>query len=115
MVEVLTSYKCTHRTFFKTVDLMDRYFQLEQKAQPISKLHLVGVTSIYIATKIEEVYPIKLRTVEEKIAHKKLSEKDILEKENDFLKAMNFNVLGETIFDIACLLLCRISTNSQVK
>jgi hypothetical protein len=28
MVEVLTSYKCSNRTFFKTVDLMDRYFQL---------------------------------------------------------------------------------------
>lgn len=75
MVEVLTSYKCTNRTFFKTVDLMDRYFQLEERQQPISKLHLVGVTSIYIATKIEEIYPIKLRTVEEKIAHRKLSEK----------------------------------------
>jgi hypothetical protein len=78
MVEVLTSYKCSNRTFFKTVDIMDRYFQLESRSLPISKLHLVGVTSIYIAAKIEEVYPIKLKTVEEKIAHKKLSEKDIL-------------------------------------
>ena len=71
MVEVLTSYKCSNRTFFKTVDVMDRYCQLETRCLPISKLHLVGVTSIYVATKIEEVYPIKLRTVEEKIAHKK--------------------------------------------
>lgn len=108
MVEVLTSYKCSHRTFFKTVDIMDRYCQLENRCLPIGKLHLVGVTAIYIATKIEEVYPIKLRTVEEKIAHKKLTEREILDKENDILRAMSFNVLGESIFDLACLLLCRV-------
>jgi hypothetical protein len=64
MIEVLTSYKCSNRTFFKTVDIMDRYFQFESKCIPISRLHLVGVTSIYVATKVEEVYPIKLKTVE---------------------------------------------------
>jgi hypothetical protein len=115
MVEVLTSYKCSNRTFFKTVDVMDRYCQLETRCLPISKLHLVGVTSIYVATKIEEVYPIKLRTVEEKIAHKKLSEREILDKENDILKAMSFNVLGESIFDIACLLMCRLASSSSVR
>lgn len=31
------------------------------------------------------------------------------------MRAMNFNVLGETIFDIGCLLLCRIANNAQVK
>jgi hypothetical protein len=115
MVEVLTSYKCSNRTFFKTVDIMDRYFQSENKCVPISKLHLVGVTSIYIATKIEEVYPIKLKTVEEKIAHKKISEREILDKENDILRAMSFNVLGESIYDIACLLLCRLSSSPYVR
>lgn len=28
---------------------------------------------------------------------------------------MSFNVLGESVFDIACLLLCRLASSSYVK
>lgn len=53
--------------------------------------------------------------MEEKIAHKKLSERDILDKENDVLRAMGFNVLGDSVFDMACLLMCRVAGNQHVR
>jgi hypothetical protein len=34
---------------------------------------LIGVAAIFISTKMEEIYPLKLKTIYDKIAHKKLS------------------------------------------
>lgn len=45
-------------------------------------MHLIGVTCMFIACKFEEIYPVKLQVVHEKIAHKKLSKDDIREKES---------------------------------
>jgi len=36
-------------------------------------LHLVGVTCMFMASKDEEIYPLRLSVVHEKIAHKKLN------------------------------------------
>lgn len=32
-----------------------------------------------------------------------------MDKENEILRAMEFNVLGESVFDIGCLLMCRLA------
>jgi hypothetical protein len=37
---------------------------------------------MFIASKFEEIYPVKLQIVHEKIAHKKLSKEEIREKES---------------------------------
>jgi len=72
MVEVTTSYKFTHKAYFDGVQLMDRYFAGEKERLPAGKLHLVGVVSMLLASKMEEVYPLKMKTVYEKIGHCKL-------------------------------------------
>jgi hypothetical protein len=42
---------------------MDQYFKKEECKLPISKLHIIGVTAMLIATKMDEVYPLKIKTV----------------------------------------------------
>ena len=51
---------------------MDEYFAKSNHSHKKHDLHLVGVTSIFIACKYEEIYPVKLKTVYEKIGHKKI-------------------------------------------
>ncbi len=36
-------------------------------------MHILGVTAMFIASKFEDVHPLKMKMVHEKIAHKKLS------------------------------------------
>jgi len=48
------------------------------------------VTSLFIACKYEEIYPMKLKVVYEKIAHKKISIESIKNKEADILSVLNF-------------------------
>jgi hypothetical protein len=63
MVEVTTSYKFSHKTYFDGVSLMDRYFEAESEVLHPAKLHLIGVQCMMIASKMEEVFPLKIRTV----------------------------------------------------
>jgi hypothetical protein len=51
---------------------MDRYFKAKQDSREISDLHMIGVTTMFVASKYEDIYPLKMKMVFEKIAHKKL-------------------------------------------
>ena len=68
MIEVLASYKCSEQTFFLAVRILDLYLYktdkytiyLFNRVLELSDLHLTGVTSMFIACKYEEIYPMKL-------------------------------------------------------
>ena len=75
MIEVLTNFRCDDQTFFTAVSIMDRYFHAKDSVMEVSDLHLVGVTCMYMASKYEDIYPLKMSMVFEKIAHKKLPTK----------------------------------------
>ena len=82
--------------------------------QDVSELHLIGVTTIFIACKFEEIYPLRLQTVHERIAHKKLAAEQIKSKELEILEALDFNVTGPTVYDYLILLLHLINIKSQL-
>ncbi|CAD8144489.1 unnamed protein product [Paramecium octaurelia] len=117
MVEVLCSYKCTDQTFFVAVRTLDYYFSKCEKQLEISDLHLCGVTSMFIAAKYEEIHPMKLSVVHEKIAHKKLSTDQIKKKESDMLQTIGFDLGGGTLYDMYNLILtnCVVENRLQEK
>lgn len=71
------------------------------------EVHLTGVTCMYIATKFEEVHPLKLKTVFEKIGHRKLSTETILRKESEILEALDFGLTGVNHFEIMSQIICK--------
>ena len=99
MVEVLTNFKCEDQSFFLAVSLMDRFLKGSQVPQEISDLHLIGVTAMFIASKSEDIHPLKMKQVYEKIAHKKLSVERIKQTELDILKVIHYRVPAPTILD----------------
>lgn len=53
---------------------MDRYFEAlnsgpDQRILELHELHLIGVTCMFIASKYEDVYPLLMKTVYNKIGH----------------------------------------------
>lgn len=112
MIEVTSSYKFTSKTFFTGVHLMDRYFKAEQQRLPITKLHIVGVSSMLIATKMDEVYPLKIKTVYDKIVHKKISKNDIVEMESRITHKLGFVLDVWSFYDLALL---KLHENWQAK
>lgn len=47
---------------------------------------------MFLASKYEDIYPLKMKMVHEKIAHKKLSIERIKILEMDILKAINYKI-----------------------
>lgn len=76
MVEVCTSFKCSKRTYFLAVQIFDSYFH---KCKSIGRVmqnkdvHSIGVASMYIGSKYEDVYPLHSKIVSEKISHRAIS------------------------------------------
>ena len=99
MIEVLTNFKCDDQTFFLAVSLLDRYFKLKPETREVGDLHILGVTCMFMASKYEDIYPLKMRMVYEKIAHKKLSIDKIKSLELDILKVIKYKIPAPTALD----------------
>ena len=108
MIEVLSNYHCDESTYFESVNLMDRYFKECNKKNQIlepAELHLIGVTSMFIASKYQDIYPLRLKIVQDKIAHNKLTCQEIKDKEDEITRYLNYNLGLPTMWDFINLFL----------
>jgi len=78
MIEVLSSYKMTEETFFRSVYIMDAFLRNSASRLEVKDLHLIGVTAMFSAAKYEEIHPLKLSVIYDKIARKKFKRTEIL-------------------------------------
>ena len=101
MIEVMTNFKCSQQAFFVAISIMDKYYKSMGEHRPIevSDLHISGVSSMLIASKYEDIYPLKLSVVYEKIAHRKIPTEDIKEYERKVLSELDFDVRAPTQYD----------------
>lgn len=99
MVEVLTNFKCNDQTFFQSVSLMDRYLKGKHTQKLISELHSIGVASMFLASKYEDIMPLRMQVVHEKIAHKKLTPESIRSYEQDILGTLDYFLQAPTVYE----------------
>jgi hypothetical protein len=69
---------------------MDRYFDKCGEVKLTKDIHLIGVTCMLIASKLEEIIPFKVKTVVQKMTHDKIPAADILACEFKILQAVDF-------------------------
>jgi len=84
---------------------MDRYFKNSREILKIPDLHIIGVTSMFVASKYEDVVPLRIKTIDEKIAQKKLNIEDIRYRELLILKELNYEIEAPTVLDFLKTLL----------
>lgn len=89
LVEVHQKFRCVPDTLYLTINLIDRYLELETVER--SRLQLVGVTALLIAAKYEEIYPPELCDLVY-ITDKAYTKQEILRMEETVLKALQYNV-----------------------
>eukprot|EP00347_Sterkiella_histriomuscorum_P019391 403341808 len=70
--------------------------------QSKTDFHIVGLTSIFIASKYEDVQPIFMRQILNEAAHGKYDKSQILLKEQDILQTLEFKILQNSFYDEAC-------------
>ena len=89
LVEVHLKFKLLEETLYLTINLIDRY--LSKKSIHRSNLQLVGVTSMLIACKYEEIYAPEVRDFVY-ITDKAYNKEDIIKLENEMLGLLKYEV-----------------------
>ncbi|XP_044149360.1 G1/S-specific cyclin-E2 [Bufo gargarizans] len=90
LIEVSEVYSLHRETFYLAQDFFDR-FMLTQNSVNKSMLQLIGVTSLFIASKLEEIYPPKLHEFAY-VTDGACSEDDLIEMELIILKALKWEL-----------------------
>lgn len=93
--EVHIKFKLMPETMFLTQNLIDRF--LEKKIVVRSKLQLVGVTAMLIASKYEEIYAPEVRDFVY-ITDKAYTREQILQMEATMLNTLDFRVSAPTVY-----------------
>ena len=81
------------------INLLDRYFKASPTELMVNDLHLLGVTAMFIASKYEDILPLKMKIVYEKIAHKRLEIEQIKTTELKLLKAIHYRIAAPSVLD----------------
>ena len=99
MVEIFTIIQTNDITFFNAVNIMDKYFYKTEISYNPSDLHLIGICSIFIASKFCDINPIRLKFLIEKIGHGKFNKEEIIKKEEEILNTLQYDILKPTIYE----------------
>jgi G2/mitotic-specific cyclin-B, other len=83
LFEVHLKFKLLPETLFLTVNLIDRYTELKQIKK--TDYQLLGITSMLIASKYEEIYPPEIRDFIF-MTDKAYTKEQVLEMERDILR-----------------------------
>ncbi|XP_062870816.1 G1/S-specific cyclin-E2-like [Trichomycterus rosablanca] len=95
LIEVSEAYVLHRQTFYLAQDFFDR-FMLTQADVDKERLQLIGITALFIASKIEEIYPPKITELAY-VTDGACLEEEILQMELIMLKALNWDLYPETI------------------
>lgn len=98
MIEVLKIYQQSEETIFRAFHIMDEYLTQTPQVLKPGDLHLLGSTCMYLASKQEEVRPIRLNALVVDILKNKFTAEDIFTKEFDVLVTIGFRTQKPDLF-----------------
>lgn len=99
LVEVHLKFKLVPETLYLAVNLVDRF--LEKKEVKRTKLQLVGVAALLLASKYEEIYAPEIRDLV-CITDRAYSKQEIVQMESDIVKTLEYNLTVPTIHSFLC-------------
>ena len=98
ILEVIQAFNARIRTFHLCIRIMDIYCTKIKKLLPLEFYH-IAVTSILLAFKYEEIKPLSMKSLSEKISHGIISIKSLIKYERNILQAFGYNIYIPTLYD----------------
>ena len=95
LIDVHAKFKLRTETLFLTINIIDRY--LSKKSIHRKYLQLLGVTSMLIASKYEDIYPPEIKDFIF-MTDNAYTKEELLKMENDILDKIQFNLTYPTSF-----------------
>lgn len=113
MMEIFASYASEPLSFFLAVEIMDNYLQKAPKKFNENDIHLIGMVSMYMASKMEDIIPLHMVHIKTKIGHDKFTQSEIIMMERDILKVLNWDIILITIYDVVKTFLSDFYVNNR--
>lgn len=101
IIEVVSKSECSSQTLFLSVSIMDRFLQNSTVSYKNSNLHLIGVVSMLLASKFEEILGMDIAFMYSQVVHEKISEKEMADFEIKMFETLRFIVLAPTEYEFA--------------
>lgn len=95
LVDVHSKFHLTPETLYITVNIIDKFLSKEKIKR--KNFQLLGITSLFITNKYEEIYPPELKDHVE-VTDNAYNKKDVLEMESLILNKLEFNITFPTCF-----------------
>ncbi|KAG8233557.1 hypothetical protein J437_LFUL013769 [Ladona fulva] len=95
LIEVCEVYKLHRETYYLAQDFIDRFLAVQEDV-PKQHLQLIGITCLFIAAKVEEIYPPKICEFAY-VTDGACDEGEILDKELIILKTLNWDLSPVTV------------------
>ena len=89
IIDVHRKFRLEPETLYVTVFLIDRFLSLKQIRK--NQLHILGVASLLISTKYEEIYPPELKELLS-VSENKFTRAEVLAMEREILLTLQFDV-----------------------
>ena len=99
MIEVFNAYSSEKQTFFISVQILDLYIYQTKKILTDLDLHLIGITCILIASQFEDLFPIQMNELINKIGYKLFTKNEIINKEIEIISTIGFSLFNSTTYD----------------
>ena len=99
MIEIFSLYKSEPKTFFFVVNVMDLYFLRTKRKIENCDIHIIGLCSIFIASKMEDLIPLRLEQIINILCKNKYNEENIKYVEKEILYTIQFDLINISIFD----------------
>lgn len=95
LMEVCEVYKLHRETYYLAVDYLDRYLTANLRL-PKTRLQLIGITCLFTAAKVEEIYPPKIAEFAY-VTDSACTEDDIVKQELMLMLALKWTINPVTI------------------
>ena len=108
----------SEKTFHISVQIMDKFLSSlhhDKVVFPHNYLYLLGITSIFIASKYEEVQCIPLDIIVDELGHKRHKADEVLMMELRILQVINFRIPQNCVYEDALTTLVQMQAPHDEK
>ena len=112
MVEVFSVNKSEPGTLELAVHIMDAYILNTKRVLKNSDIHLIGLCSIYLASKVEEKVPLRLTHIVNNLGKNTFSKDEIIEMERDIVKTIEFDFFTAGSYDYLMVFFYDLKVNN---
>lgn len=113
MLEVFHSFNSNEEAIFSAVKIMDKYIWKTKDTLKSEDIHLIGIVSMYIASKTYDMVPMTMNKLIHLVGHDIFDQKTIKEMEKKIIKVINFDVMTPNAYEFIQFLLYDFYLNNK--